>query len=367
MQSRNVGYIPAIDQLRFFAALLVFAFHFFHTYKGGWSAHPEHAWAGLITEGYTGVSLFFVLSGFIFTTIAEGGPIAYRSFLRNRLLRIAPLFLAVFLVAISIHRDRFVATDLFYIFVTNIGNPPTSWHFITGVSWSISVEFTFYLLFPFLAAFAAREGAAYLVKLLLLLLVVKVGAYLATDNSKLMLYSTLVGRLDQFLIGMLAAMAYRKHQQFIHLRARVILWLGAVLTLLAVAVQARYASYFLPQQKDPFWTFWGTVEASCWALVIIGFVGSRFAWNTRLGRAVTLGGTWSFSIYMWHALIIFTMHELLGSIGGTGFLALLLNGLVVLAAVLAFAWLSFTVIERPFLRMRGQYVDPPKARIHAAP
>jgi peptidoglycan/LPS O-acetylase OafA/YrhL len=360
VKSRNLRYIPEIDQLRLLAALLVFGFHFFHMYKGGWVSLPDHAWLGLITEGHTGVSLFFVLSGFIFMTIAaEGEAIAYGRFLRNRLLRIAPLFLTVFVVAISIQRDRFVATDLLYVFVTNIGNPPTSWHIVTGPAWSISVEFAFYLVFPFLALFVRQQGARYLVKLILMLMVIKLGAYVASENSKLMLYSTLVGRFDQFLIGMLAGLIYHRRQDWLYRHGRLLLVAGALLTVIAVGVQARYASFFLPDQKQPFWIIWGTIEALCWAGVTLGFVTSRISFGARLDRVLTTGGAWSFSIYMWHALILFTAHQLLGPVGGTGIVALALNGVVLLGATLAFSWLSYSLIEQPFLGLRTRYVETP--------
>lgn len=363
MKSRNLRYIPAIDQLRLLAALLVFSFHFFHMYKGGWVPLPQYAWLGLITEGHTGVALFFVLSGFIFMTIAaEGEAIAYAKFLRNRLLRIAPLFLTVFVVAISIQRDRFVATDLLYVFVTNIGNPPTSWHIVTGPAWSISVEFAFYLVFPFLALFVRERGAIYLVKLILMLLVIKLAAYVAADNAKLMLYSTLVGRFDQFLIGMLAGLVYHRRQAWLEQRGRLLLLAGALLTLVAVGVQARYASTFLTDQKQPFWIVWGTIEALCWACVILGFVGGRVSFGARLDHVFATCGAWSFSIYMWHALILFTAHELLGPVGGTGLIALVLNAVALLGATLAFSWLSYSVIEQPFLGLRTRYVEAVSAR-----
>ena len=106
MKNHNLEYIPALDHLRFLAASLVFVFHAYHQTVGGWKASPElYAW-GFITEGHTGVSLFFVLSGFVFMTIGLQGEIRYAAFLKNRLLRIFPLFLLFFVIAISIGRDQ---------------------------------------------------------------------------------------------------------------------------------------------------------------------------------------------------------------------------------------------------------------------
>lgn len=358
MKSRNIPYIPRLDHFRLLAALLVFAFHFFHYHVGAWQAHPNLFWLGPITEGHTGVSLFFVLSGFIFMTIALAGrEIRYGQFMRNRVLRIVPLFLVIFMIAISIGRDRFVATDIFYVLFSNIGDPPTSWHFATGPAWSISVEFTFYLIFPFLAFFTRDQGPLYPVKLLGILLMVKLGAYFATENSTLMFYSTLIGRFDQFLIGMMGAMLYARHRSWFEKHAGLILVASLILIWVALGIQARWASYFLPDQKQPFWIAWSSLEASLWAAILIGYLAAPFRLPDWIDRAFAKGGEWSFSIYMWHTLVIFTMAELFGRFGGTGMLNLALTGSLVLAVTLAFSWLSYSAIERPFLIMRRRYTQ----------
>lgn len=358
MRSRNLDYIPRLDHLRLLAALLVLAFHFFHYNAGLWQPLPHLAWFGLVTEGHTGVSLFFVLSGFIFMLIAlSGEAIRYGEFMRNRCLRILPLFLVVFMLAISIGRDRFEASDIFYVLFTNLGDAPTSWHFATGPAWSISVEFTFYMVFPFLALFVREGGVSYLARLVLLMLVIKTAAYLATPNSTHMLYSTLIGRFDQFLIGMAAAVLYNNHRDFLARRGTLVLVTGAVLTVLAVAAQARFASFFLTGEKQPFWIVWGTLEAMLWASVVVGYLASSFRLPAALDGVLRKGGEWSFSIYMWHALVIFTVHELLGRQGASGAATLLLDGAIVLALTLGVAFLSFGVIEKPFLGLRRRYLS----------
>lgn len=362
MKSRNIAYIPELDHLRFLAAVLVFGFHFFHFNVGSWRSYPDQPFLGLITEGHTGVSLFFVLSGFIFMTIALANEeIRYGAFLRNRVLRIAPLFLIVFIVAVSIGRDRFEATDVLYLLITNIGDAPTSWHFATGPAWSISVEFAFYLAFPFLALFTKNRGPAYLVQALLLLLIIKLGAYFAADNSRHMLYSTLVGRFDQFLIGMLAAIAYARMRSVLERRTKLFFGVAVFLVFLGAAIQARWISYLSPDPKQPLGVIWGSVEATLWGFVVITYLSARLPWPNWFGNLLTKGGERSFSLYMWHAMIIYIIHELLGPIGGTGGLALAFNGIFVLAVAILFAHLSFAIIEKPFLDMRRRYTDQPSS------
>src|SRR4051794_38510486 len=101
MHSKNIDYIRPLDHLRLLAASLVFLFHYGHYFYWKWAPVENSRLFAAITEGYTGVSLFFVLSGFILTLIAlQSQTFVYSSFLRNRVLRIAPLFIFISVVAL---------------------------------------------------------------------------------------------------------------------------------------------------------------------------------------------------------------------------------------------------------------------------
>lgn len=360
MKSQNLPHIPALDHLRFLAALLVFAFHLFHYYFGQWQPAPYAAWIGLMVEGHTGVALFFVLSGFLFMTMAQqGGVIRYGPFMRNRFLRIFPLFVFFFVIAISLGREEFRAADVLYLFFSNIGQPPTSRYFITGAAWTISVEFTFYLVFPFLARFALQEGAAYLLRLMALMLLVKIAAYGISAHPTHMFYSTLIGRFDQFLWGMLAAMVWQRRQAWLQRHGRKLLPAALLVIWGVTAWMARHASYFSPQQHQPAWVIWGSIEALAWAFVVLAYLGARIAWPAWLARSLGHGGAWSYSIYLWHALLIFVVHHYLGVWKPTDSVAIncLVNFCVLLPPTLLLAALSYHTIERPFLRMRGPYLQ----------
>ena len=357
--SRNFAWNPRLAHLRGLAAVLVLAFHTFHYFFGQWKPQSQAFGFGLVVEGHTGVSLFFVLSGFLFMSIAMQGDghIDYGRFIRNRVLRIAPLFLVVFMVAISVGRDAFRPQDLLYVLFSNLGAAPTSSTFMTGAAWTISVEFTFYLVFPFLARFAMEQGPGYLLRLIGLLLLFKLGGFLATGHSTHMVYSTLLGRADQFLIGMLAALlAGRWLRKPLHgiwpVLAFVLIW-GLV------EMQARWASFFLPAQPYQWaWAIWPTVEALGWATVIVAYAHWQGQVPTRLGRWLEQGGEISFSIYLWHALVI----TLLGhAIGTPDWFAdwranAVVTGLLVFGLTFWVARLSYQTIEAPFLGMRKRYV-----------
>ena len=359
MRSANLSYQPRLDHLRCVAASLVFFFHVFHTYYLHWQPAPDRPWLGLLTEGHTGVGLFFTLSGFLFMLIAlQGGTIEYGRFLRNRVLRIFPLFVTVFVIAISMARDQFRPMDALYLLFSNLGVAPTSNAFITGAAWTISIEFTFYLVFPFLARFAIERGPWYLVRLLALLLLFKLAAYGVTERSTHMFYSTLLGRFDQFLIGMLAAQLCAAHADWMQRHGRALLVAAIAVVFVNAGVQSHYASYFLPQPKHAFWVTWSMQEATGWALLIAAYQAAAPRWPQRFERFLLRGGEISFSFYLLHTVVIYTVFTFVGPLAPTG--RPLIDGLVNVALLYPLCWivasLSFETIEKPFLALRQRYL-----------
>lgn len=366
-QALNLPWNPRLAHLRGLAALFILVFHVFHSFFGRWQPQPGPSGLGWIVEGHTGVGLFFVLSGYLFMSIAlpRGGRIPWGEFQRNRLLRVAPLYLLFFILALSIGRDTFRPADLLYALVPNLGDPPTSRHFITGAAWTLGVEFGFYLVFPFLARFAVERGPRYLIQLIALLLLLKAGAWGVSERPTLMVYSTLLGRLDQFLIGMLAAQLAQAGPPR---RGGLGALLAAVLALgLALEGLSLHASYFSPQARQPLWIVWPTVEALLWA----GLLRAYLRWDGRLpawlDRFLAWVGELSYSLYLGHALVVHVLVLLLAPALPAALAwapwhlwAVLLTVLAG-ALSLALAALSHRVIEQPFMALRRAYSRTPAA------
>lgn len=357
MQSLNLQYNPRIDQLRWLAATIVFLFHFQLEYRGLGGPALATPWAGLITEGHTGVGLFFTLSGFLFMQIAlHQGSIVYRDFVRNRILRIAPLFLTIFLVATSIGRDNFQPQDILYLAATNLGHAPTSGTPVTGAAWTISLEFLFYLVFPFLARFAMEQGSRYLLGLLVLMGFFKLSAYTVNDNSTLMYFSTFVGRFDQFLIGMLAAMVYRQHRARLHAWAPWLLLAAAAVVVCDTAALHRFAP-FGATPKSGFWIFWSMAESAGWAAFIVAWISFEPRLPAILERVLCHGGKVSFSFYLLHMALLHLLAKYVGRVSpvGNGWVDAAIMGIVAYALTWLLATLSYRTIEEPFLQMRRKY------------
>lgn len=359
MKSSNIPYEPRLDHLRFVAVILVFFFHVYQYYYLGWKPNTDNPWVGLISEGHTGVSLFFVLSGFIFMQIAvHSDKINYKQFMLNRVLRIAPLFLFIFFIAISIGRNEFKGYYIFYTLFSNLGEAPTSGSFITGAAWTISIEFTFYLIFPFLAHFFKEGGLIYIFKLLLLIMMVKFASFYVSKGSTHMYYSTLIGRIDQFLLGMAFAHIYFHYHGRIRKYGALLFPLALLLVFANSFVQAKYFSYFLPEPNQKLWITWSFQEALGWGSLVLGYMLLPVKIPGFLDKFMSDVGKVSYSFYLLHAMIILLAHKTIGVLSPFPIehLNALFNAVLLFFLTLGIAHLSYQTIEQPFLDMRKKYV-----------
>jgi peptidoglycan/LPS O-acetylase OafA/YrhL len=156
---------PRLDGLRGLAILLVLLYHTTHY---GLARGPfERALGVLPSVGWSGVDLFFVLSGFLITGIllrARASSSYYRSFYARRVLRIFPLYYAVLVFFfVVIPRIRlFAQVDFFWNpgvdrreiwYWLYLSNVDAAWsgvwrHQALGITWSLAIEEHFYLLWP---------------------------------------------------------------------------------------------------------------------------------------------------------------------------------------------------------------------------
>lgn len=165
------GRIPELDGLRGLAILLVIICHYVanaeHAALGYW---PHHILSAL-TAGWSGVDLFFVLSGFLIGGLlldARDSPRFFRAFYLRRVLRILPvyyLWIAIYVLLIAgalwvipgryaiAPRDLLqVPVQLFFLQNMQFGMPTFTWIWFV-VTWSLAVEEQFYLVAPPLIRF----------------------------------------------------------------------------------------------------------------------------------------------------------------------------------------------------------------------
>jgi peptidoglycan/LPS O-acetylase OafA/YrhL len=164
---QDAAHIRPLTSLRFFAAFWVVLFHY-------WPKLAVAAEPGLVSKGYLGVELFFILSGFIlchvYRTPVETGRFKYGAFLWARLARVYPLHLATLAglgllagvasaagMAIDGNILSWAALPANLLLVHAWGFAPVAgWN---HPSWSISAEWFAYLSFPLFAWAALRLKA----------------------------------------------------------------------------------------------------------------------------------------------------------------------------------------------------------------
>ena len=279
MQSSNIAYVPALDHIRAYAALLALFYHglqlFWHQAAYGSLFDATHWLAtanpllALLVEGHTAVALFMVLSGFIFTWGAKGRNIVYRSFIRNRLLRTYPLFIALIVLGISAMPERFSWQALL---TTVFGLANMAGHLdispFSAMFWAVAVEWHFYLLFPFLLLFLNGRGAGYLLGLIALVLAWRSIAWLLTGEVRELAYFTIAGRLDQFLIGMLAG-AWCAREDSVPAPA----WIFPLVAALVIAAVWLFHRAGGWPQDNALRIAWGTFEGALWAAFLVAYLG----------------------------------------------------------------------------------------------
>ncbi|MCF6262777.1 MAG: acyltransferase [Xanthomonadales bacterium] len=365
MRSSNIKYLPEIDHLRAYAALLIIVYHGLHLF--GWefrfgtpfnfsewplTSNPIQA---ILLEGHTAVTFFMVLSGFIFTLGCYHHKISYSGFIRNRLLRTYPLFLFMLVAGIIFYPEQFNIPGLLKT-IFFLGNYPGALVLgsFSAMFWAIAIEWQFYLLFPLLLWLLNRYGITVLLVLIALMILIRLGLLIQGHDLQLLAYMTIWGRLDQFLIGMLVAVFYKTRFQPSPGWDRTLL-LSIVLLAGSLTIYNQLGGWI----SHGGWKFiWPTWEGLIWGLLIISYCSAARHIPGLFSKAMVSIGTISYSIYLIHYLVInelISRQWLLHITPAPMWNALANTILIALPITLLISAITYRWIEKPFLSRRGKY------------
>ncbi|MGE5609878.1 MAG: acyltransferase family protein [Bacillota bacterium] len=342
------GRIPSLDGLRGIAILLVLLAHVCQTHRFPITGPLKQ----FFLLGGVGVEIFFVLSGFLITTLMlreiDGrGRLSIRHFYRRRILRIVPAY-ACFLLAVaalvligqSELDSRQWAAALTY--TVNFLRHPT-WEI--GHAWSLSIEEHFYLLWPLVMGFGRPDTARRIA-----MAVIAIGFALrwailtAIPQYTLMAELWTFTRLDGIAFGC-----------FLALLAHDVLWrqrldvLAARPALLGLAGVALLGSMWMSNISGKFAVGLAfTINAAAISMLTWAAIRYRHSLVGRLlnSRALSAIGVGSYSLYLWQQM--FLNHN------KSGFPYTFPQNLAF--AGLA-ACMSYWLVERPFLRLKDRLQD----------
>jgi peptidoglycan/LPS O-acetylase OafA/YrhL len=340
--------IPSLDGLRAVSITLVIISHvFIRTPAGG---PIKNAFLALAANGRVGVSVFFVISGFLITTLlirekTGFNRISLAAFYRRRAFRILPAYFT-YLICIGALSLLGIIPSVFHGFwsaVTFTSDYQAHHNWYLDHTWSLSVEEQFYLIWPVIVVFCSRKT---LVKLACAVIcldpVLRAITYLRVPSEMMDIKYMGHARADQLMFGCLAALLFQssRFQRGLETAFRWKLPLMAFVFLFAI---------------EPFLEFFGreaylltigfTAQGCCITLVMLSLIVQH---EGRVGaflnsRAISHLGVLSYSLYLWQQLFIGAAHYPPKR---------LLWGLL-FSFLLAEA--SFHLVERPFLRLRRRF------------
>lgn len=356
-----------LDNLRAFAIIFVFLFHYF-IISGG-----EPNWLPDVARfGWTGVDLFFVLSGFLissqlFQEIKTENHISLKNFFLKRVFRILPayLFTVGLYFCFPFFRERESLPPLwkFLTFTQNIGldaeNGGTFSH-----CWSLCVEEHFYLFLPLILMFIVSQKwmkRSYLVLILLFVFGIAIRIYcynnfylphIADDNSWMYwykyIYYTTYSRLDGLLAGVLIAGLYHFYPK---IWAKISPY-GNLILLFGLMILT--AAYFLCEDQKTFnaTVFGFPLVALGYGFLVLGAIcpsSILFKWNSKI---LTKIAVLSYAIYLTHKGVIHMTHQLLEKFEIDSNIMLV----ICIITCLGFAQIVHFIIEKPFMKLRKRFV-----------
>ena len=363
-------YITGLDGIRAIAVIMVLAYHLK---------------LALFKSGFLGVTVFFVLSGYLITGILiseveEEGTIDLKNFWLRRIRRLVPavMSMAVVIIFVSTVVNRVIFTKGCKDFLASVLGFNNWWQIFNKVSyfeaagvpspfthcWSLAIETQFYLIYPLILlgiyklAKSRGEGrakrgllfAGVTLLLALISVILMIVLFDPQQDASRVYYGT-DARAFSLLFGALLAILWEYRMVPRRLSASVNMVLGsvsfAVLLVMTIAINA----------SSNFWYRGGQFFGTILTVLMVYAVSGRKTWLSRFLSNPVLKwiGDRSYSIYLWHYPIILLISK---GIKASWWITLIE---IVLSVVLA--ELSYRFIETPIRHgIIGEYLNILRSR-----
>lgn len=314
----------------------------------------------LLTRGFTGVDMFFVLSGFLITTLLlreerSTGAISLSAFYRRRAFRILPGYLLL-LTAMSVCwigiKGQHQLAPLVPYYLLFLSNFLTAHIPLMTITWSLSVEEQFYLVWPLtmvLLPFLARRRIALLLCIITLFLAVALGAgaNLPRVQTAHAVFALPVMSYTALLSGALAALLLNQRRGY-RLLSTICGYSGAPVVFLGLLL------VWLQVSPENLKSWPGEVMYVLMALLLVSLVVRE---DNALRPVLTLApirriGEISYGVYLFHLIGLHIAHETVSHLVPAGRPANCLMTLLYVPVSLLIAEISFRTFEHYFLSLK---------------
>jgi peptidoglycan/LPS O-acetylase OafA/YrhL len=370
-------YFKNLDGIRFFAALMVMLQHL-SDYKGNPGVDLSNVEKGMVSSlGSHGVTLFFVLSGFLifsllFVEKQYTHTIQIKSFYVRRILRIWPLYFGFGLLSIlgidyvfkmlGLSIDTPASINLIYLFTFSINLQlifATINKGIIELYWSVCIEEQFYLMAPWLVKkannflgislglIAIGIGSKFLLDYLI------TSGTIHTNNHINPLYTFTTCWFDAFGMGILAA--YFNFNKNIYGKIKGVVE-NKLIQAIVIFLAFLYVTNVLPKAQIIDKYFFSTVASVLFAYIILAASTGNFIFNFE-NSFLRRMGRYSYGMYVWHSSIIQVLLLLLMRwfTRDNRIVFEILYPLLSVTIVVIVAGLSYELYEKHFLKLKKAF------------
>lgn len=340
------SYLPSLDGFRAISIIMVIFSHVYFHSNG--IVHQ-------LFSGTFGVQIFFVISGFLITTLLlkenqQKGSISLKRFYIRRVLRIFPVaYLFLLVLIIMDHYNFYNISMVSYIksftYTRNLSLPTGSGDWETGHFWSLAVEEQFYLFAPFLIKKNIRIYSMIAIGLLIFIPILHFATFHhLIESNWLVIMDDLFCNQTAILIGSLFAIFFFHGQIKFRTITPTITTLTCLTLLLTASILQSNLITILPDVITPL------LSSICIAFAIIICIHpTQSTIQTALNLpAIKYIGVLSYSLYIWQQ--IFTQNVAWGAI--EPFKSYPVINIVLLVAISAF---SYHCYERYFLKLKSKF------------
>ena len=346
-QDRTLPYQPELDGLRGIAVLLVFVFH----------AAP-----GILPGGFIGVDVFFVLSGYLITSVlisqlANQKPHLLRDFFVRRIRRLLPaslVLVGVVLVWESLFgsvlsagtRTQDVRSTLLYVANWNFVGQADDYFAEGTVSplrhmWSLAVEEQFYVIWPFIFFGLWKIGARRMTTLTVTLTMIVVSMVLmylmySPANASRVYYGTDTRAFQPLLGAALALILQKENSKSTERKKMPLAGFAALIFLIGTSI-------WMPDDLGAYFKGGALLIALSTAVLIVSLKNATLLSKLLSSRSIVHIGVISYGIYLWH----FPITLWLSSPANASFFDRRLTNLLQFLLTLALAEASFRLLEHP--------------------
>lgn len=367
--------IPELDGLRGIAISLVVLCHYVADSETTGDSKLLRHFFQLFSVGWSGVDLFFVLSGFLIGSIlleSRGSSHYFRTFYLRRVHRILPIYyLWILLYFVSrAARYWFVSHSVdtlvdfqhvarYILFIQNLfwSKTPSEWLWL-GATWSLAVEEQFYLCAPILVRYVSgRNLLRVLIAVVLLAPLLRLLLFVSIPNYRYLATFAIPFRTDGLALGMVGAILWQRPGFRTYLREHPKAMRRILLFSFVLVVSLAY--WYL----RPIGFVVVTIGYSALAFFYLAFLifvlaypGSWIAGATRLNPLQRLGAV-SYCVYIIHFPVLYGVHQVLlhhyPRMDNFRAFAVTVLGTFTTYAVASLSWRYF---EKPLIRRGHQFV-----------